>query len=357
MQDQFGREVHSMRVSVTDRCNMRCFYCLSGDSLQLKPKDEILSLEEIEEVCFAATQCGVNYFRFTGGEPLVRMGILGLIERVGRMPGVRRLGLSTNASHLVDYLEPLHKAGVRNLNISLDSLRTDRFAQITRGGKLKPTWDGIQAALAHGGFTVKLNCVMMRGFNEDELPNLAALTIDQPLSVRFIEYMPTGAWQRELALKNMGENIAEGADEEFSAFGGHAAATAFLSKSAQDQMYSIDQVKRALRERFDLEEDINERPDGAGPARYFRIRGARGFIGVISPVFNPFCENCNRIRLTSDGRLKSCLLHDEKYFVKKLLRSPEYTREKLVALIKESIWNKPEKHDFSRNFDMSTVGG
>lgn len=356
MKDQFGREVHSMRVSVTDRCNMRCFYCLSGDLLQLKPRDEILSLEEIEEVCVAAAQCGVNYIRFTGGEPLVRQGIIDLIERVGRIEGVRKLGLSTNASHLAEVLDPLHRAGVRNLNISLDSLRTDRFAQITRGGKLKPTFDGILAAVAHGGFTIKLNCVMMRGFNEDELPELAALTLKYPLSVRFIEYMPMGQWQREKALKNMGANIADGADDEFRAFGGHAAATEFLRKTPQEQMYSIEEMKRDLAARFELEE-TQDRPDGAGPARYFRIRGARGFIGVISPVFNPFCENCNRIRLTSDGRLKSCLLHDEKYHVRKLLRSEGYSRDRLVAVIREAIWNKPEKHEFSRNFDMSTVGG
>ncbi len=356
MKDQFGREVHSMRVSVTDRCNMRCFYCLSGDKLQLKPKDEILSLEEIEEVCHAGAACGINYIRFTGGEPLVRMGIIGLIETVGRIEGIRKIGLSTNASHLAEYRDALFAAGVRNLNISLDSLRTDRFAQITRGGKLKQTFEGIMAAVEHGGFTIKLNCVMMRGFNEDELPELANLTRQYPISVRFIEYMPMGQWQRELALKNMGENIADGADEEFAAFGGHHAATEFLKRTPQEQLYSIEEMKRDLGKKFELEE-TQDKPDGAGPARYFRIKDAKGFIGVISPVFNPFCENCNRIRLTSDGRLKSCLLHDEKYYVKKLLRAPDYSREKLAALLKEAIWNKPEKHEFSRNFDMSTVGG
>jgi cyclic pyranopterin phosphate synthase len=356
MKDQFGREVHSLRVSVTDRCNMRCFYCLSGDKLQLKPKDEILSLEEIEEVCRAAATCGINYIRFTGGEPLVRMGIIGLVERVGKIDGIRKLGLSTNASQLAEYQDALHDAGVRNINISLDSLRSDRFAQITRGGKLGLTWGGIMSAVEHGGFNIKLNCVMMRGFNDDELADIAALTQKYPIHVRFIEYMPVGAWQRELALKNMGENIADGADDEFAAFGGHAAATEFLKRTPQEQMFSIEEMQAALRARFELEE-TSERPDGAGPARYFRIKGASGFIGVISPVFNPFCENCNRIRLTSDGRLKSCLLHDEKYYVKKLLRAPDYSRAKLVAVIKEAIWNKPEKHEFSRNFDMSTVGG
>jgi cyclic pyranopterin phosphate synthase len=356
MKDQFGRDVHSMRVSVTDRCNMRCFYCLSGDALQLKPKDEILSLEEIEEVCRAGAACGINYIRFTGGEPLVRMGIIGLIENVARIAGIRKIGLSTNASLLAEYRDALYASGVRNLNISLDSLRSDRFAQITRGGKLKQTWDGIESAAGHGGFNIKLNCVMMRGFNDDELPEIAALTLKYPLSVRFIEYMPMGAWQRELALKHMGENIADGADDEFAALGGHKAATEFIQRTPQQQMYSIEEMKRDLGRRFDLEE-TSDRPDGAGPARYFRIKGAQGFIGVISPVFNPFCESCNRIRLTSDGRLKSCLLHDEKYFVKKMLRSPDYSRDRLVAVLKEAIWNKPEKHEFSRNFDMSEVGG
>ncbi|MCC6575038.1 MAG: radical SAM protein [Planctomycetes bacterium] len=362
MLDQFGRNVFSMRISVTDRCNMRCFYCAHGDVIQAKPKSEILTFEEIEEVCTAATQVGIDSFRFTGGEPLVRADCVELIEKIGKLPGVRRLGLSTNASALAPHLERLYAAGVRNINVSLDSLHSDKFAQITRGGKLRQTWDGVMAAVNFKGpdggrFNLKLNCVMLRGFNDAELPDIAALTVQHPMSVRFIEFMPIGGWERETALKHMEHNIAEGADDEFAAYGGHAAATAFLNKTPQEQMYSIEEMKASLRKRYDLDETPGIGPDGAGPARYFQIKGAKGFIGVISPVFNPFCENCNRIRLTSDGRIKSCLLHDEKYYVKKLLRDPGYTRDKLVAVLKEAIWHKPEKHEFSRNFDMSTIGG
>jgi cyclic pyranopterin phosphate synthase len=361
MLDQFGRNVHSMRVSITDRCNMRCFYCANGDVLQTKPRDEILTFEEIEEVCVAATEVGVNSFRFTGGEPLVRNDCVSLIERVGALPGVTRLGLSTNASALEPHLPRLYAAGVRNLNISIDSLHSDRFERITRGGKLRPTWQGIMAATAFAGpdggrFNVKLNCVMLRGFNDDELPEIAALTLSHPLHVRFIEFMPIGGWQREVALKHMEANVADGADADFAERGGLTAATEFLNRSPQEQMYAIEELRQALARRFTLEDNAGG-PDGAGPARYFKLRGAKGFIGVISPVFNPFCENCNRIRLTSDGRIKSCLLHDEKFHVKKLLRGPGYTRAQLVSVLREAIWNKPEKHEFSRNFDMSTVGG
>ena len=356
MEDRFGRKVDSMRISVTDRCNMRCFYCLAGDHLDLQPKEQILSLEEIEEVINGALEVGISRFRFTGGEPLVRRGVVELIERVGADPRVKALGLTTNATELEGLLDRLHTAGVRNLNISIDSLRSDRFAQITRGGRLDRVWSAIMAAAAHGGFNVKLNCVMMRGFNHDELPEMAALTLQHRLSVRFIEYMPVGEWQQDQVMTRLVTDIAEDADNDFIARGGLDAAKDFLSRTPQEQMYSVDEFKLELSQRYEIEE-APEGPGGSGPAAYFKLKGGLGYVGAISPVFNPFCENCNRIRLTSDGRVKSCLLQDERSDIKSLLRRDDYTRTMLVERLKESIWNKPERHDSSRNFDMSTVGG
>ncbi|MHC4841431.1 MAG: GTP 3',8-cyclase MoaA [Planctomycetota bacterium] len=324
MQDSYGRKVHSMRISVTDRCNMRCNYCVSGDKLKLRPLDELLTLSEIENVIVAATSLGFDSFRFTGGEPLVRRGILGLLEHVGRLAGVRKLSLSTNGSLLARYADRLVNAGVKALNISLDSLNPSRFRKITRGGNLSQVLEGINAALTYGSFNVKLNACITRGINEDELLDLAELTLEQPLAMRFIEYMPFGAWQG--------------------------------TKSTQDPTVSVDEMLSTLRSRFEIEENVSG-PTGEGPARYVQIKGAAGFIGLISPVNQPFCDKCNRIRLTSDGHIKSCLLHDDRFSLREWMRSDDFSMDQLADRLTESVMLKPKEHQGYRNHDMSTVGG
>ncbi|MCC6572301.1 MAG: GTP 3',8-cyclase MoaA [Planctomycetes bacterium] len=315
-----------MRISVTDRCNMRCSYCVSGDLLKLKPAGHLLSLDEIETVVRASMRLGFDSFRFTGGEPLVREGVLELIGRVAALEGVQRLSLSTNGSLLHKHLPALAAAGVRSLNISLDTLDPGRFRAITRGGELAPVLDGIEAAAADGRFRVKLNVVMLRGFNDDEIADLAALTLTRALSVRFIEYMPFGAWQR-------GEGIAD-----------------------VNPVISVDEARTRLRSNFPLDQDVGG-PGGDGPATYVKICGARGFVGFISPVLAPFCERCNRLRLTADGEIKSCLLTDDRSRLRDWMRSPVFSFSELVSRIREAVVAKPEKHNYSRNFDMSTVGG
>ncbi|MBZ0136966.1 MAG: GTP 3',8-cyclase MoaA [Planctomycetes bacterium] len=325
MKDSFGRNVHSMRISVTDRCNMRCDYCVSGDKLQLRPAQELLSLEEIETIVRAAGTLGFDTFRFTGGEPLVREGVPGLIERVGALPGIRKLSLSTNGSLLARHVDQLADAGVTGLNISLDSLVTERFRRITRGGNLARVLEGIGAALRKDRFTVKLNAVIVRGINDDELDELASLTLNQPLTVRFIEYMPFGAWRAG------GEN-------------------------EPDPTISTQEMMQVLERRFDVEENVSG-PVGEGPARYVKIKGAEGFIGLISPVYQPFCERCNRIRLTSDGHIKSCLLQDDRFALRDWMRGPEYSYSELVMRVRDAVLLKPREHSYSRGLDMSTVGG
>lgn len=324
MKDSFGRHVHSMRISVTDRCNMRCDYCVSGDKLQLRPSRELLSLEEIETIVRAAGTLGFDTFRFTGGEPLVRQGVPELIEKIGRQPGVRRLSLSTNGSLLAPYVDRLADAGVKALNISLDSLLPDRFRKITRGGDLACVLSGVNAALGHDRFTVKLNAVIVRGINDDELGELASLTIHQPLTMRFIEYMPHGSWR--------------------------------ASAQADNPTVSTDEMLDALSQRFEIERNVSG-PVGEGPARYVQIKGAVGYIGLISPVFQPFCERCNRIRLTSDGYIKSCLLQDERFALRDWMRGPDYSFPELRRRIAEAVLLKPREHSHARSMDMSTVGG
>lgn len=324
MQDTHGRRIHSMRISVTDRCNMRCSYCVSGGKLQLKPRDELLTLDEIETVIQAATMLGFDAFRFTGGEPLVRRGLVRLITRVSRLHGIRKLSLSTNGSLLAPNVAALADAGVRHLNISLDTLKPDRFKEVTRGGNLASVLEGIRTAIDAGTFNIKLNTVVMRGVNEDELCDLAGLTIDNNISVRFIEYMPFGNWQ---------------------GCGGGTGATVSSEET-------LDRIRR----HFPLEEDV-EGPPGEGPARYLKVRGARGFVGVISPVYQPFCERCNRLRLTSDGWLKACLLRDERFSLRDWMRGPDFSFDELVCRVAQAVQTKPKEHEYSRNLDMSTVGG
>lgn len=324
MKDSFEREIHALRISVTDRCNMRCSYCVSGDLLALRPLSELLTLDEIESVIRASLELGFDAFRFTGGEPLVREGILDLLLRASRLIGVRKLSLSTNGSLLERSLCQLAAARVFSLNVSLDTLRPSRYSQITRGGELGPVLAGIDAAANDPRFKVKLNCVLMAGFNDDELAELAALTIARPIHLRFIEYMPFGNWQR-----GQGQSIPG---------------------------MSVQQALARLRQTFEIRESVPG-PGGDGPATYAQIVGAKGYVGFISPVHAPFCERCNRLRLTATGQLKGCLLADERLQLREWMRSDRYNFEELISRVAMAVLAKPEKHEYSRNFDMSTVGG
>ncbi len=276
MEDRFGRRIDYLRISVTDRCNLRCLYCMPAAGIRVKPRAEILRFEEIIRIAQVALRLGINRFRLTGGEPLIRRGILSFIRALALLPGVKDLSLTTNGTLLSQMKERLFEAGIRRLNISLDTLNAENYRRLTRGGDFHLVWEGITGALRTGFHPVKINVVALRGFNDREWPDFARLTYAYPLHVRFIEIMPVGT-SRDLA-------------------GRH-----FISCS---------QIKSALQEIFGDLAPAGE-ISGSGPARYFRLPGALGTVGFIDAVSNHFCARCNRLRLTADGKLRPCL-HDHR---------------------------------------------
>ena len=267
MKDTFGRNIDYLRISVTDRCNYRCVYCMPEEGVEKRPHSEILSLEEIEEIAAAAVSLGVRKLRVTGGEPLVRRGVADLCRRLGALEGVADLSLTTNGALLPDMAQELKAAGVNRINVSLDTLRPDRFAAITRCGRLDDCLAGIQAALKCGMSPVKINTVLIGGFNDDEIRDLAELTVRDPVDVRFIELMP------------MGHPVPFGPE-------------AYLPVTA-------------VRER--LGDELEPAGADGGVAKLYRLKGAKGRIGLITPLSCEFCGCCNRLRLTADGHLKPCL--------------------------------------------------
>ena len=314
MQDRHGRVIDYLRLSVTDLCNYRCRYCMAEEGVEKRPHSEILSVEECTQIAQAAVHCGIRKIRLTGGEPLVRRGILEICREIRAIPGLEELCLTTNGAFLPRMAEDLRASGVDRLNISLDTLRKDRFAQLTRLGALHETLDGLRAAEAAGFCGLKLDTVLIGGFNEDEIEDFIALTIDNHWEVRFIELMPMGPcahWDR----------------------------TRFLSVDTV-----LERVP-ALRETA---------PDGV--ARRYRLPGAKGTVGLISPISHTFCANCSRIRVTADGRLKSCL-HSRAEISLKGLRGAA-----LESAIRQGILQKPLRHHLtSRASDtprtMNQIGG
>jgi len=323
--DQFQRPITYVRVSVTDRCNLRCRYCIPK-GLTFNEKDEILTFEEITRLVRVFAGLGVRKIRLTGGEPLVRADLPGLVAEVAAVPGIEDLALSTNGLGLARLAAPLAQAGLRRVNVSVDSLDRERFREITHGGDLDEVWRGIDAAEAAGLHPIKLNVVAMRGVNDDEVEALAELTRTRGFTVRFIEVMPlTG-------------NVWEQADR-------YLPATEIL-----------DRLRRVAA----LEPEPAE-PHG-GPAEYFRYPGAPGRVGVITPLSHTFCERCNRVRLTSTGGLRLCLFGDDEVDLRGPLRAGADDAA-LRALIEGGLAIKPEAHALrpglpaSRLIALSQVGG
>ncbi|MCZ6689640.1 MAG: GTP 3',8-cyclase MoaA [Planctomycetota bacterium] len=320
MKDSFGREITNIRISVTDRCNLKCFYCMPGGIGEFAPKSELLSLDEILRVARAAARLGIRNFRVTGGEPFVRPGLIEFLGRLRKIPGVESLAVTTNAVLLKGKTDSLIRAGVEGMNLSLDTFERDRFTSITGSDCFDKVMRGIEEAMDAPFKTIKLNMVAMRGINDDEIPRFVQLTRNRNVHVRFIEYMPHGDWSEEEVAKKI----------------------------------SCEEILEGIAALHPFEGD--EGPRGYGPARYYRIQGWKGTFGVISPVFNPFCERCNRIRLTSRGMIKSCLLIEQYLDLKPILRGGG-TDDDLVGAIRRAIVEKPERHTFQRNFSMNAIGG
>ena len=316
MLDKFGREITYLRLSVTDLCNLRCRYCMPEEGVPKKDHAAMLTEDEMILAVEAAASLGITKLRITGGEPLVKKNILSICRRAARVPGIREVCMTTNGIRLPELAVPLREAGVRRLNISLDTLDSEKYAQITRCGVLSDALAGIHAALEAGYDKIKLNAVLIGGFNDDEIEEMAKLTLRYPLDMRFIELMP------------IGEN----------GFG-------------KEAYLPYTEVLRRLPELMPL-------PGEGGAAKLYRLPGALGNVGLISPVSAHFCSGCNRLRLTADGKLKPCLHSSAEYPIKGLDKAG------MTAVMREAILGKPEWHgllDYANRSQsarsMNRIGG
>ena len=306
LRDGHRRRISYLRLSITDRCNLRCQYCMPADGEPFLPHGDLLTDAEILTVGRVAVGLGIRKIRVTGGEPLMHPRAVELLGDLRALPGLERLVLTTNGMHLVDLARPLRDAGVEGVNISIDSLRADRYAEITRGGAIVQCHAGIDAALA-AGFHVKLNMVVMRGVNDDEIADYVELARARPLAVRFIEYMPMR--------KNEASDLT------------------IPSEDLLDRLRAENDIEPIPREPGQLQ---------AGPARNFHLPGAAGTVGVISPMTHLFCASCNRIRVGADGLARGCLFLAEPVDLRPLLR--EGRDADLAAALLEIIQRKPERH-------------
>jgi cyclic pyranopterin phosphate synthase len=324
--DGFSRPITYLRVSVTDKCNLRCTYCMPEGGLPWLRREEILSYEEIAQIVGAAASVGIRTIRLTGGEPLVRRDLSRLVAAIASTPGIDDVALSTNGLLLEAQLPGLVAAGLRRINLSLDTLRVDRFEAIARRPGLDAVLRAIDAAIEAGLTPLKLNCVVMRATNDDELIDFAELTRERPIFVRFIEVMPV--------LENVGLQ--------------------------RDAYVSSDEILERISSAGDLRPVGG--PAGNGPARYFAFPGAAGAVGVISPLSHDYCERCNRVRLTADGRLRLCLFGDHALDLRSPLRTGA-TAAQIATLLRSAMLIKPERHHLrlgetaSRMRAFSEIGG
>ena len=341
--DSCGRRIDYLRISITDRCNLRCVYCMPTEGVKWKAQEEILSFEEIERFAAIAAHEGISKIRLTGGEPLVRKGVVDHVRRLHQIEGLDAIGLTTNATLLPQYARALREAGLTRLNISLDSLDSDVYARITRGGKLEDALAGLAAAFDAGFDPIKLNVVVVRSLDQDLL-GFAKLSIDRPLHVRFIEYMPVG--------------IAEAGE------GCHTEGGIETDGWTPEDTVPSDEVVARLTEAgvaagLGVLAPVGkgDAPGGWGPANYFRFPGALGTVGVISPLSHHFCAECNRLRLTADGRVRPCLFSDDEIPVREVLRTG--SDEDVRDVIRQALRDKPENHHerIGTTRRMSQIGG
>ncbi len=321
--DKFGRTIEYLRLSVTDRCDLRCNYCMPEGFKDFEVPEDWLSFAEIERVIRVFGELGTKRIRITGGEPLVRKNLAELATRLAALPGIEDLSLSSNATRLQKQAVPLKQAGISRINVSLDTLRADRFKEIT-GGKIDKVLKGLMAAKEAGFQPVKINMVVMRGVNDDEVEDMVQFCIEHDFTLRFIETMPMGDTGRNASL----------------------------------QYIPLNEIHDRLAKKYTL---IQTKMNGGGPARYVRIEGTELRIGFITPMSQHFCDTCNRIRLSVDGTLYLCLGQEASYPLRELLRAG-ITDEELKQHILKAIDLKPEKHEFNNKPEklvrfMSMTGG
>ncbi|RJQ55163.1 MAG: GTP 3',8-cyclase MoaA [Actinobacteria bacterium] len=321
LRDDYSRKIDYLRLSITDRCNLRCVYCMPAEGVQWKPHEEILSLEEIELFARAAIGAGLSKIRLTGGEPLVRKGVVELVRSLSEIDGLKGMALTTNGILLPRFATALAGAGLRRVNVSIDSLDEQVYARVTRGGRLSEALSGVKAALEAGLAPVKINVVVARSLDQD-FEAFARLTFEMPVDVRFIEYMPVGS----------------------------------CGTSSESDYVPCAEVKHRLEALGRLEPVQTAR--GWGPATYYRLAGALGNIGFITPQSSHFCSKCNRLRLTADGRLRTCLFSDDEIDVRSVIREGAGEAE-LRRLLARSLETKPERRpqERERARSMSQIGG
>lgn len=314
LKDRWGRPVTYLRVSITDRCNFRCVYCMPAEGIVRQEHSAILTFEEITEIVRVAAEEGVREVRLTGGEPLVRQDLPVLVRMIAAIPGIEDLSLTTNGFLLDRMAQPLADAGLKRINVSLDTLNPERFRRITRGGDISRVLRGLEAAQAVGLHPIKINVVAMRGVNDDELEDMARLTLERDWNVRFIELMPISnqtPW---------GDGFPH-----------------------PDTMYFP--IQEMLRRLAPLGLEALEHKVGSGPSRAYKLRGAKGAIGFISPLGESFCEDCNRLRLTADGHLRPCLMSNVEVPVLPALRSGQ----PVLPLLQQAIDLKPQGHELAHH--------
>ena len=324
LSDSFQRPINYLRISVTDRCNLRCVYCMPTGGVHPMSHRDILTYEEVYTIAQVAAELGINKIRLTGGEPLVRLGLPELIQMLAHIDGVDDIALTTNGTLLARYAAELKEAGLRRVNISLDTLKQDKFEFITRHNQLSEVLEGIEAARSIGLNPVKINVVVMAGINDNELLDFTTKTMDEEWHVRFIELMPF-------------------AGEDTTA----------------PQLIPVGEMRRRIELLGKLEPCLPSA--GNGPAKYFRFPGAKGTVGFITPVSEHFCFQCNRLRLTSDGRLRLCLLAEDEVDLKHPLRNG-VSSAGLKQLIQEAVARKPRRHHLAEGYipkdrPMTQVGG
>jgi len=325
LKDAYERKIDYLRLSITDRCNLRCLYCTPKDGVQKLHHNEILRYEEILRLAHLAIEMGITKIRITGGEPLARKDAIYLCKHIARMPGLGSLSITTNGVLLKRYAEALFNAGIKRINISLDTLMPDKYQSITGRDCFHEVWDGIETALAIGFSPIKLNAVVMLGVNDDEIEALGTLTYQYPFHVRFIEFMPVN------------------------------------SDGNSGRFLSADAVLERLSRTAPL--IPAESKNSNGPARYFCFPDSKGKIGIISPISHHFCPNCNRLRLTPDGKLRTCLFAANETDLRALLRGGA-TDSEIIEAIRTAIAAKPEKHKLDNdgfrkciNRSMVSIGG
>jgi cyclic pyranopterin phosphate synthase len=324
--DDFGRAINYLRVSVTDRCNLRCVYCMPADGIDKRPHADILRYEELAIIIRAAAELGIRKVRLTGGEPLARLGLVDFVRMVAAIPGIDDLSMTTNGTLLARHARDLADAGLQRVNISLDTLRENRFAQVTRRKRMSDLWAGITAAKVAGLTPIKFNVVVVRGLNDDEIPDFARRTVSDGWNVRFIELMPIGS------------NV----------------------NWAGDGVVPIPEVRARIEQEVGSLEPVRG-PTGNGPARYYRLPDASGTLGFIGARSEHFCATCNRLRLTADGRLRPCLMSAHEIDLRPALRGGVH-QEEIEALLAEAIHQKPRGHRLAEDLSpqdrtMAEIGG